>query len=79
MKVWNTGNIVEEAKAAGKPVAQENIRQLDQRGAMPASKPGWDWLVQDKAAQVWLNKWLSGEPLTAWPAHRSLAGAEYGV
>ena len=59
MDVWSTRDIAEKARAEGKPVTQEYVRQLCKRGIIPAVKPGRDWLVQEEDAQVWLEEWLN--------------------
>jgi len=58
MNVWSTRDIAEKARAGGKPVTQEYVRQLCKRGIITAAKPSRDWLVQEKDARAWLKQWL---------------------
>lgn len=58
---WTTRELAEEAARRGQPVTQTYIRQLCERGAMRARKPGRDWLIPDYVAKAWLDAWLKGE------------------
>lgn len=59
MKQWTLPQIVKEAIRRGKPVSKEHLRQLRVAGKLKAIMPGRDWLVADKDAQEWLERWLA--------------------
>ncbi len=58
-KQWTLPELAEEATRRGKSVSREYIRQQCVEGKLKASKPGRDWLVNDRDAQEWLERWLT--------------------
>lgn len=58
MNLWTTRDVARKARAGGRPVTQEYIRQLCKRGVLPAVKPSRDWFIQEADARAWLEAWL---------------------
>lgn len=61
MLYWTPDTIAIEAKRQGRGVTPQYVRRLCRQGRIKASRPGRDWIIEDKEAHRWIAEWTKNQ------------------